>query len=312
MTNPSFRQSWQKAKSYIRTRSSRGGWPYIPGQAAAVEATSWCALALKEEQSAAEAAAAFLVTAQNADGGWSNTSAPDSSDWSTAPALISLRLLADNIRSTLKSDVEQAFDKGLSFLLKSRTDPYAGPLAKTLIWLVSGSAGLEYGRGWPWTPGCFHWIEPTSYALIALKLSRQAREGQLRELIAHAEKYLIERACAGGGWNYGSPVFMATNLPPMPVTSAVAVLALQDRLQEKTVQAALAYLDGIAGRAASVMTLSFCLLAFHATGRDCRSLASRLVQRQQSEGGFQDNLLLTALASCALSAASGDNPLKFA
>jgi hypothetical protein len=312
MTNPSFRQSWQKAKSYIRTRSSGGGWPYIPGHAAAVEATSWCAIALEQDKAAAEAAAAFLVAAQSPDGGWSNASAPDSSDWSTAPALISLRLLKDHIGATLKADVERAFHKGISFLLNSRADPYAGPLAKTLIWLASGSAGLEYGRGWPWTPGCFHWVEPTSYALIALKPSRQAQEGQLKDLIARAEKYLIEHACAGGGWNYGSHVFMSTNLPPMPVTSAVAVLALQDRLHEQTVGAALAYLDGIAAQAASVMTLSWCLLAFHATGRDCQALASRLVQHQQTDGGFQDNLLLTALASCALSAAAGHNPLKFA
>ena len=53
-------------------------------------------------------------------------------------------------------------------------------------------------RAWSWTPGAFSWIEPTAYALIALKslvATRQA--GPASDRIAEGERLIYDRMCQG-------------------------------------------------------------------------------------------------------------------
>src|SRR4029077_14081273 len=61
-------------------------------------------------------------------------------------------------------------------------------------------------RGWGWTPETSSWVEPTSFALLALE---QPGDGvaassvkRRREL---ATSLLYDRMCPGGGWNCGNP-----------------------------------------------------------------------------------------------------------
>jgi hypothetical protein len=82
--------------------------------------------------------------------------------------------------------------------------------------------------GWPWVDGTFSWVEPTAWALLALK--RWARTHPTVEFatrIDHGERLLRNRACREGGWNYGNSLVLGKPLGPYAATSALALLALQ-------------------------------------------------------------------------------------
>jgi hypothetical protein len=78
-------------------------------------------------------------------------------------------------------------------------------------------------RGWGWTPRTFGWVEPTSWATLALKRLRPTERG----LVEDGERILADRECVGGGWNYGNRTVYEQELPPYVQTTAVALIALQ-------------------------------------------------------------------------------------
>jgi hypothetical protein len=76
--------------------------------------------------------------------------------------------------------------------------------------------------GWPWTDGGFGWVEPTSWAVLALRAHRPS-SSSLDDGIA----LLRDRECRGGGWNYGNPVAFGEELPPFAQTTAIGLLAVR-------------------------------------------------------------------------------------
>ena len=84
-------------------------------------------------------------------------------------------------------------------------------------------------RGWGWTPGTSSWVEPTSFALLALERSRSRRSchptaNRRREL---ATAMLYDRMCPGGGWNCGNPRVYGVAGEPLVVPTVWALLALR-------------------------------------------------------------------------------------
>lgn len=77
-------------------------------------------------------------------------------------------------------------------------------------------------RGWAWTAGTAGWVEPTARGVLALRSLRPTAPE-----IADGVGYLGDRACAGGGWNYGNRAVYGENLPPYAQTTAAAMLALR-------------------------------------------------------------------------------------
>ena len=61
-------------------------------------------------------------------------------------------------------------------------------------------------RGWGWTPHTSSWVEPSSFALLALEQAPEdlvpSAAARRREL---AESMLRDRMCPDGGWNCGNP-----------------------------------------------------------------------------------------------------------
>jgi hypothetical protein len=75
-------------------------------------------------------------------------------------------------------------------------------------------------------------VEPTSWALLALKRMRGALPRRRTEdRIEEAHRLLADRMCRGGGWNYGNKAILGFDLDPYPDTTALALLALQDALR---------------------------------------------------------------------------------
>jgi hypothetical protein len=133
-------------------------------------------------------------------------------------------------------------------------------------------------QGWSWTDGSFSWVEPTAWCMLAVKkLARQAPEAAAR--LDEAERVLRDRACAGGGWNYGSPEVYGTNLPAHVPPTAAGLLALQDRAGDAMVQQAQAFLAREAAREGSTTALAVSWLALAALNTPAQSLAARLLER---------------------------------
>jgi hypothetical protein len=148
----------------------------------------------------------------------------------------------------------------------------------------------------------FSWVEPTSYALLAIKLCGRRNHPR----VAEAERLLLDRACQDGGWNYGNHTVFGARLVGFVPTTALAALALQDvDRASDTVNRALAFLDREIKARQSTLSLALTLLCFDVFGQPTANLAEALGRRQASDGSWRQQIHLTALALLALEAASG-------
>jgi len=119
-------------------------------------------------------------------------------------------------------------------------------------------------HGWPWVVGTHSWVEPTSMALLALRLTGRGNSSRARE----ANALLINRILPDGGCNYGNTIIFGQALRPHLQPTGLALLALrgepdvdgrigrsveylQRELNRQTTTASLSYgLLGLASRAA--------------------------------------------------------------
>jgi hypothetical protein len=158
-------------------------------------------------------------------------------------------------------------------------------------------------RGWPWAVKTASWVEPTAYGILALKALGRAGHPRVRE----AEAYLADRACKGGGWNYGNPSALGFSVAAMPSNTAFALLALQGRADHPAVRSALDYLEREIAQRQSTLTLALAILCFDLHHRALDPHRERLIARQSADGGWRGSPHLTGLAILALLAAQGDN-----
>jgi hypothetical protein len=315
-----IQKSLHQTLTYIGNEQKDGWWPFISNRQASTEATAWCALATTVTAESANAkhvaALDYLLKCQNKDGGWSTGPDITISEWCTAPALLAVRMLAAKCGNT-SPRVRQAIDRAQDFLFEIRTDYWHRPIARLLVLLTRGQEGLNYGRGWPWMRDCAHWVEPTAYGLLALKLPHLTEKAGLREAAKHANLYFHEHACRAAkdrppsGWNHGSNYCLEVYLPPYTVTTAEALVALQDDPDHDTVAGGLDHLLQANDDSNSAMALAWSTIALHAYGRDYKTKLLALVEQQNTDGSFGPNNLVTAVAAVALAAGNGTNILKF-
>jgi hypothetical protein len=161
-------------------------------------------------------------------------------------------------------------------------------------------------QGWPWRDGTTSWIEPTSWALLALKACRRAwpsaSADRVDDRIVQAERLLEDRVCIGGGWNYGNAVVFDAALPPHGAVSALGLLALQDRPQSRAVAASVQYLvrHRLAERSSIALALTAIALGVFGLSRDSVLAA---IEAEWAHTRFLDSHHAAALA---LIACAGD------
>lgn len=292
-----------KALEFLRRHQDAAGWfPYKESGQPSMEATAWSALALREDLAVSKGAALFLANNQNKDGGWSTEPEAGRSDWNSGPSMLCLRLLAARHEEIAKSaDVKKAIKFGLERLLDSRVEFYQ-PIARLLLLISQGPSSLAYGRGWPWDPDCYHWVEPTVYNLLALKFPGLPQNGLYERIVSFANQFLLDHACQGGGWNHGNDITLGQYLPPYRLTTAEALLALQDQRDHEAVKSALKYLKSLSGQDTSSLSLAVSALALSAYQQSAQQEIKFLVQRQSTNGSFTTSIIATALAALALQA----------
>jgi hypothetical protein len=145
----------------------------------------------------------------------------------------------------------------------------------------------------------FGWVEPTSWATLALKRFRPTA----RALVEDGERVLADRECVGGGWNYGNRTVYGEELPPYVQTTAVALIALQRSEQRELVDRGIKLLRARWHDELGGLTTAMTLVALRLTAGDDDGdvSAARRAQTDDLDAtiAFGDNLAL-AWATLAL------------
>lgn len=302
-----------KTENFLADAVVGGSCPYRfdSRKEASTEATAWTAIALCHKQPLiAKKAIEFLISNQNEDGGWANVPVLKRSDWTSGPAMLAIRLFCAKHEGQIdRAKAKQALFDAFQYLIKSRVD-FLSPVARLLLLLAEGPSSQHYGRGWPWTRGCYNWVEPTAYSLMAFKRPTLIKEDLAHPVVYHANKFLLEHACRGGGWNHGAFFCLGEYYRPYVTTSAEALLALVDIPAEKQVISAVDYLKNVSHETHSAMSLSWTILALDAYGCDFQKEYKLLLDMQNADGSFGINYFVTALAFLALNTAHDINPFK--
>jgi hypothetical protein len=174
-------------------RNDDGGFAPVPGALSEPEPTALVAIATRDPD-----AAAWLEAAARPDGSVGIAAGPVFRDL-TAVSSLAMR------------------------------DPVA--VVAAVDWVVRTQARAEPAtealphdpdlRGWSWTLDTFGWVEPTAWAVLALRL-----HGSDGPELADGLAVLRDRECVGGGWNYGNRVVLDEALPPFVQPTGVVLLAL--------------------------------------------------------------------------------------
>jgi len=287
-----------RAQAYLAARQSAdGGWGYAAGRQSYAEPTCYALLAL-----AAGADSASRAERESRALGWftrrsqvgaivhedraQRAVASDHLDtWGTILSFFALRSLRLGGELT---------EKYLRYLLHARGNPIDRAASEMLK--LDGDL-----VAWSWAQGTASWVEPTAYAVLALKSQGLGAH----ERVKAGETYLLDRACYDGGWNYGNKEVLAVKLEAMPTVTAYALLALQDYdRQHPVIVKSLDYLERELAAHQSTLALALGALCLKAYGQPVESLAVKLAARQEEDGSWRGNLHLTALASLALQAAA--------
>ena len=225
-------------------RNADGGWGYYAGKSSRLEPTCWCLLAL-----GADRAGAGVLTRWPADAGLLLEREGGEPNFGFhGVALLAIRALG----------IEHQAGNGV--LLSSIQQIKGIALEPTPLIKQDGSL-----QAWPWIAGTFSWVEPTAWCLLALKRWTAVAAGAIdKGRVDVAERLIVDRCCRDGGWNYGNADVMGQQLKPFVPTTAVALLAMQDRPTEQVVQRSRQYLESHATAERSGVALALAALAVKA------------------------------------------------
>ena len=266
-------------------RNADGGWGYYAGKASRLEPTCWALLAMPDADPAVLAA------------------------WPVTAGLL---------RERMDGEVNFAFHAlALTTLAARGIEHSAG--TDTLATALEHAKGIALDpstinrqnnqlQGWSWIPGTFSWVEPTAWALLALRRRQVAGKGVEAARLMEAETLLIDRCCAQGGWNYGNSNMLGKDLRPYVPTTAMALLALQKK-PYPAVTSSVAYLERAATSEASASALSLAMIALAAHGRETGAVRERLLAQIDHTIGLGHQLGM-AMALHTLNADKPDAPFK--
>lgn len=276
----------QRAQDFlIQMQLPDSGWGYYAGiQQAYPEPTCYSLLALSDTSFSPTNPLNWLASLVNADGQL-YLPQDDSPNWGTAHLVITLSRLnqfpalrqasVDWLLAWKSENVETSFGQG-----------------------VDGSL-----IGWSWISNTFSWVEPTSYAVLALKLVGQGMHARVKE----AEALLFNRMCQPGGWNFGTPSIMDQSIDPSMPETAIAMFALQDLpAAADAIQKGLDILEQGLPNFPSTLSLSLGVLCLDLFDRPTEKFAEMLLARQETDGSWRQGIWWTALATLALKAVTGD------
>lgn len=286
-----------QAAALLAGQNRDGGWPTYGGRVSNTEATSLATLALARLEGAAERAAAvrgvhWLLACQNADGSWPLNRRIATGSWTTALATLTL--------ASLERDRAKAL-RGARWLLRQQPRS-PGVVVSLARRLAPDALTLDpHLKGWAWTAAATGFVEPTAYAVLALKKLREHLPGtHVAERIGEAERMIADRTCREGGWNYGNSTVLGADLWPYADVTALTLLALADRRARPENRRGLAALRRMLEHVDSGLTLAWAALCLAAHDEDAAPVLTRL-GRAWERTGFLGDTRSIALALLAMS-----------
>ena len=257
-------------------RNQDGGWGYVRGKASRLEPTCCAAIALGDRFHAS------LTTWPVKDGLLLERAGGDANYGFHALALLAL------------SAAHAEHETGNQALLAALQHAAGLRFAPSTI-----NRQNNHLQGWSWIDETFSWIEPTAWGVLALKRAREVGwhgvdDARLRE----SESVLFDRVCGSGGWNYGNSNMLGRELHAYVPTTAIALLALQDKREDPAVRRSVAFLEAHATWECSSYALGLAAIALRAYDRDVSGVLETL-ERQipiTCDLGQQLGLALAALA----------------
>jgi hypothetical protein len=278
----------------LELQNPDGGWPSQPGRSSNTESTAFAVLALRalaagDATGAGERGLRWLSERQRQDGSWAfSTQVPEAS-WATGIATLAM----------LGEDRDRA-RSGAGWLLRQHGRPlgwYSSLLHRVAPSLLQVRLNPDL-KGWPWRSHATGFVEPTAYALLALKKLRPHADTRAEARIQEAQAMLYDRMCPNGGWNYGNSVVLGVDLPPYADVTALTLIALQDYRGSEPNAVSLAALRGMLAEVDSSLALAWATLCLTLYGEDTESLKRRLERRYRKRPFLVDtrSLALTLLA----------------
>jgi len=279
-------------RSIAQVTSADGGWSYYPGRESRIEPTCWAMLALSAtggEAIRVEQGLSYLHGRQRAAG----------------------RLLEDSVGT-----VNYGWN-GLALLTDVVVSgPSSSPWRSRLVDALLAAKGVALPnspalrqdnqlQAWSWIDGTFSWVEPTALCVLALK--KAGMSGPAAARLEEAELMLFDRVCDAGGWNYGNAEVLTQDLRPYVPTTALALLALQDRRDHPVVRRSLDWLVAHATAEHASMALSLAAQCLQVFGLPADAPRALLVE-QQARTGFLGNVHLMSMALLTLGAVNGAPP----
>jgi hypothetical protein len=282
----------------LAAQDADGGWGAEPGKRSNTEATALAVLALGTSAGSAASAALprglrWLADRQQPDGGWPLGAGQVESTWPTPLAVLAM---------LGRPELRERAAGGLRWLVgHAGRDP--GWFIRVLYRVWPGVLPVRMDptlKGWSWNPEAFSWVEPTAYALLALKKGRAILSGpEVDARIQEGESMLYDRVCEGGGWNYGNTSVYGVNVPPYPEVTAVALLGLQDRRETPRNRAGIEAMRRMLAEVDSGFALSWAIACLAVHGHDTAAERRRLAESYARTGflGSTRTLALALIAS---------------
>jgi hypothetical protein len=285
------------------TQNPDGGWGFRPGTVSRVEPTCWALLALwepsresTEDSVRVHRARDFLQTAQLADGSWPAVSGEQNGCWVTSLCCMTLNAIGDRTQSS-------TIESGLRWICDDW--PSDSTLWRRILARFSSQREVapmnQSYRGWGWTPKTSSWVEPTSFALLALEGVAASSElaGKAKRRQALATSLLFDRMCPGGGWNAGNPMVYGAAGEPGVVATVSALLALRAAPSRQEITLSLSWLEKTAATVIqSPGSLALAEICFKVYGRAWSSAAPDLSGVLRNSG-FLDDTVVAAWAVLA-------------
>ena len=240
-----------------RRRNADGGLPYYAGRKSRLEPTAWALLALGDAK-----AHALLASWRSPKG------------LIVEPEIGSVNYGFNGLAALALAANPSAEPAGAGAAVARQLQAHRGE-RESAHPAIKQDPNLQ---GWSWTDGTFSWVEPTAWCTLAVK-KLASGDPAARARIDEAEKVLVDRACVGGGWNAGNSEVYGLALPAYAPPTAVGVLALQNRRQDRVVVEATGFLRQHSAREGSTIALALSWLALTAIGDMPAQLAGTLADR---------------------------------
>lgn len=259
----------------INRQLTDGGFSKIPGHPADATSTALAVIALNRLNAPSLTIVAgqnYLRRCQKQDGRVPLTQENLEVTWPTALALIAW-------------DLDRSFEEQRSLTVQFLLNHPGLTIKKSAVAAHDTSI-----PGWSWTERAYSWIEPTSFAVIALKLEGLNEHRAVRQGV----KLIMDREIESGGWNYGNKQVFDTELLPMPESTGIALCALKNEMQEQDVSSSLGYLESIYPTLSTPLSLAravYGLTVYNRRPDDIEIKISQCLKLEDRYGPFDTQFL---------------------